>query len=144
MVVLGARIAAARKRAGLRQIDLAAALGERYDHTVVSAIEHGRSSIRLDGLVRASLALDVSVDYLLGLTDDPTPTAELAAKATGYVDHDDRLCLAIEVVEEALEEACLEMRPNQRAELIFRVYKYLEANENVEGSRVLEWITAVA
>ena len=68
---------AARKRAGLRQIELAVALGERYDHSVISAVEHNRSSLRTDGLTRAAHALGVSTDYLLGLADDPTPSAEL-------------------------------------------------------------------
>ena len=53
-------------------------MGDRYDHSVISAVENGRSSLRLDGLVAAARALDVSSDYLLGLADDPTPPARLA------------------------------------------------------------------
>ena len=74
--MLGDRLAASRKRAGMRQVELAVALGERYDQTVVSAVEHSRSSLRIDGLTRAAHALGVSTDYLLGLTDDPTPSVE--------------------------------------------------------------------
>ena len=80
---------AARKRAGLRQIELAVALGERYDHSVVSAVEHNRSSLRIDGLTRAAHALGVSTDYLLGLTDDPTPAAERDPKALPFPGPDD-------------------------------------------------------
>ena len=74
--MLGQRLAESRKRAGLKQVELATALGKRYDHTVISAVEHNRSSLRLDGLTQAAHVLKVSVDYLLGLTDDPTPSVE--------------------------------------------------------------------
>ena len=75
--MLGERLLTARRRAGLAQVELAVALGDRYDHSVISAVEHNRSSLRLDGLARAAHALKVSSDYLLGLTDDPAPAAEL-------------------------------------------------------------------
>ena len=85
-IVLAERMTEARKRAGLRQVELAVALGNRYDHTVISAVEHGRSSLRLDGLTAAARELEVSTDYLLGLTDDPTPSARLAAKVSELED----------------------------------------------------------
>ena len=75
---IGKRLKRARTAADMWQADLAAAMGERYDQTIVSAVEHGRSSLRLDGLAKAAVALGVSTDYLLGLTDVPTPLAELA------------------------------------------------------------------
>ena len=70
-------MAAARKRAGLRQVDLAATLGDRYDQTMISHVESGHSALLLDGVVKAARTLGVSLDYLVGLTDDPTPSAEL-------------------------------------------------------------------
>ena len=76
--MLGERVARARKRAGMKQVELAVALGDRYDHTVISAVEHNRSSLRLDGAVKVARTLGVSLDYLTGLTDDWTPAAELA------------------------------------------------------------------
>ena len=66
-----------RKRAGLSQHRLAIELGDRYDHSVISRVEHGHSKLALDGIVRAARTLEVSLDYLTGLTDDPTPAAEL-------------------------------------------------------------------
>ncbi len=48
-------------------------LGERYDHSVISHVEHGRSNLLFDGVVRAARVLGTSVDYLAGLTDDPAP-----------------------------------------------------------------------
>lgn len=73
----GKRLAKARKRAGLRQVDLAAALGDRYDQTMISHVESGHSALLMDGAVKAARKLGVSLDYLVGLTDDPTPSAEL-------------------------------------------------------------------
>ena len=74
----GKRLAKARKRAGLRQVDLAVALGKRYDQTMISHVESGNSALLLDGAVKAARELGVSLDYLVGLTDDPTPSAELS------------------------------------------------------------------
>ena len=71
--MIGQRLAEARSRKGLRQVELAVAMGDRYDQSVISAVEHGRSSLRIDGLLKAARELEVSVDYLVGLTDDPTP-----------------------------------------------------------------------
>ena len=73
-------MARARQRAGMKQVELAVALGDRYDHTVISAVEHNRSSLRLDGAVKVARTLGVSLDYLTGLTDDWTPAAELAER----------------------------------------------------------------
>ena len=71
--MLGVRLAESRKRAGWSQHQLAIELGGRYDQSVISAVENKRSSLRLTGAVKAAQVLDVSLDYLLGLTDDPTP-----------------------------------------------------------------------
>ena len=73
--VIGERLAASRKRAGLLQVELAVALGERYNQSMISHIENGRSALLLAGAVKAAKELGVSLDYLVGLTDDPTPAA---------------------------------------------------------------------
>ena len=78
--MIGKRLRESRKRAGLLQVQLAAALGDRYDAAMVSRVETGLKSMRLDGAVNAARELRVSLDYLAGLTDDPTPSAELATK----------------------------------------------------------------
>ena len=75
--MLGVRLREARRAAGLAQIELAVAMGDRYDNTMISHVETGRSGLVGDGLVSAARALGVSTDWLLGLTDDPTPAAEL-------------------------------------------------------------------
>ena len=76
--MLGERLAAARKSRGLTQWDLAVALGDRYRQSTISAIERGHSSMHLEGVKRAAQELRVSVDWLAGLTDDPTPPDERA------------------------------------------------------------------
>lgn len=86
--MFGERLRETRKRAGLLQVDLAVALGDRYDHSMISRVESGHKSLRLDGAVNAARELGVSLDYLVGLTDDPTPYAELEkrlAKAEAQV-----------------------------------------------------------
>ena len=75
----GDRLAAARKHAGLTQVELAAALGDRYDRSMISIAEHNRSALLFDGAVKAAETLGISLDYLAGLTDDPAPAARLAS-----------------------------------------------------------------
>ena len=45
---------------------------------MISHVESGHSSLLLDGAAEAGRKLGVSLDYLVGLTDDPTPSAELS------------------------------------------------------------------
>ena len=78
--MLGERIAAARKRMGLSQVDLAVAMGDRYGSSMISQVESGQKFVRVDGLASAARELKVSTDWILGLTDDPTPYTELAKR----------------------------------------------------------------
>ena len=73
--MIGNRLAEARKRAGLAQVELAVALGDRYNQQMISNVERERRNLRFDGAVKAANELGVSLDYLAGLTDDPTPAA---------------------------------------------------------------------
>ena len=70
-------ISSARKPAGQRQVDLAVALGDRYDQTMIFHVESGHSALLLVGAVKAARKLGVSLD-LVRLTDDPTASAELS------------------------------------------------------------------
>ena len=72
----------------MAQVELAVALGDRYDNTMISHVEAGRSALLLDGATRAARELGVSLDYLVGLTDHPAPAAELAAKLQALADPD--------------------------------------------------------
>lgn len=69
-MVVGGRLVEARKRAGLTQDELAAALSDRYDRTMISKVERGHASLLSDGLIDVARALNVSTDWLLGLSDE--------------------------------------------------------------------------
>ena len=73
--LFGARLRAAREAAQKDQIEVALELGFRTQQAV-SHIECGRSSIHADRIAPAAKMLGVSTDYLLGVTDDPTPATE--------------------------------------------------------------------
>ena len=73
---MGRQLAAARKRAKMTQLELAAAMGERYDRSMIGHVEHDRSALLLEGAVRAAEVLGVSLDYLAGLTKNPKPAPE--------------------------------------------------------------------
>ena len=75
-------MAESRHRAGLKQVELAAALGDRYSASMISNVETGRSALLFDGMTKAARELNISLDYLAGLTDDPTPSARLTAKVS--------------------------------------------------------------
>ena len=84
--MLGKRLATARERAGLKQVELAVALGDRYDQAMISRVESGQKRLRFDGVTKAARELGISLDYLAGLTNDPTPAARLAARITELED----------------------------------------------------------
>ena len=76
--MLGKRLALARKKAGLSQRQLACEMGERYDQTMISHVESGRSGLVGEGLSKVATVLGISIDYLFGFTEDPTPASQLA------------------------------------------------------------------
>ncbi len=78
--MLGRRLAESRHRAGLKQVELAVALGDRYTASMISMVETGRSALLFDGATKAARELNISLDYLAGLTDHPEPAARLAAE----------------------------------------------------------------
>ena len=50
---------------------------------MISRVENNKVAMRLDGLVHVAVALDVSLDYLVGLTDDPSPSFRLPTVRDG-------------------------------------------------------------
>ena len=76
--MFGQRLAQIRKSRGLTQQDLAERMGAHYDQSTISKVEAGRRSLRLDGLIRASRALDVSIDYLVGESRPPDSESGIA------------------------------------------------------------------
>ena len=49
-------------------------MGDRYDQTMISKAENGRTGFVLDGMAAASRVLGVSTDWLLGVTDIAAPS----------------------------------------------------------------------
>ena len=74
---LGSRVRTERERLGLSREQLIQRMGElRMDRNTLWHIEAGRTqNPRADQIMALTKALEVSSDYLLGLTDDPTPPA---------------------------------------------------------------------
>ena len=64
------RITEARKYAGLTQRELAAQMGLKP--STVSGYESGTYDPKSDGLAKIATICGVTVDFLLGLTDEPT------------------------------------------------------------------------
>ena len=84
--MLGQRLVEARRRAGLTQTELAVALGQRYNAPMISMVENNHRTLLFEGAVKAAQELNVSLDYLAGLTDDERPAAQLAARVNELED----------------------------------------------------------
>jgi len=78
--ILAQRLTMAREAVGLTQTEVAARAGINLGN--YNELERAqRSGLRADTLVRLSRVLGVSLDYLVGLTDDPRPAPNPAASA---------------------------------------------------------------
>lgn len=60
-----------RKAKGYSQVKMQMLTG--IDQSDYSKIESGKRQLSFEQCKRVALALDTSMDYLAGLTDDPTP-----------------------------------------------------------------------
>lgn len=77
----GERIRSLREDLGMTQGDLASVLektvpGTNQSH--VSQVERGEKGFRAETLAACAVALGTSMDYLMGLTDDPTAREDMA------------------------------------------------------------------
>ena len=75
MRVIGNRLREARKLRGMSQTQLAKMIGTSSSQ--VSMVEHDQSGTSLPTAMAAAKALDISLDYLVGWVDEPTPTRKL-------------------------------------------------------------------
>ena len=75
MITVGKRLRAARLSRGLAQGDVAKVT--KNTRELISLVETGKSGLSPAKLFAAAQFLKVSMDYLFGLTDDPTPSEEL-------------------------------------------------------------------
>ena len=72
--MLGKRIRKARQRAGMTQTELGAAVDRTGSH--FTKVETGNSGLPWAVLARVASVLNVSADWLIGLTDNPIPADE--------------------------------------------------------------------
>lgn len=68
--LLGTRLLELRKKKGLSQKNIAELL--HVTRTQISDIENGKSGTNLERFLQLCEFYQVSADYLLGITDDPT------------------------------------------------------------------------
>lgn len=73
--IRGDRIRERRKQLGLSQEELAAQVG--IDQKQISNYESSKGNPTADSLIELVRVLGVSTDWILGLTDDPTPPFRL-------------------------------------------------------------------
>lgn len=74
-VLFAKRLRELRKEKGFSQVELGEVLG--YGYTAISSYESGRNEPRFADLIRICETLDVSADYLLGISDIRKPYAVL-------------------------------------------------------------------
>ena len=65
------RLRELRKERGFSQVKMQMLTG--IDQSDYSKIETGKGSLSFEQCKRVALALDTSMDYLAGLTDEPSP-----------------------------------------------------------------------
>ena len=70
----GERLRRQRLREGMSQLELAARTGIPYQ--VINRVEQGHQTLFVERLAELATKLNTSMDYLMGLTDDPTPPAK--------------------------------------------------------------------
>ncbi len=84
-MTLGERIRHAREQGQLSQAELARRIG--ISKNAMNTIEGGESDPRVSRIVAIARELDVSADYLLGLTDDPPSVVQSIPPAAGHKRH---------------------------------------------------------
>lgn len=118
MKVIGARLKELRLQKGLSLRELAKQA--HMSHSFIADIEAGRSNPSLDTVNALAKVLNVSVDYLLGRTDDPRPIEEIAEEAKNSPE--------IQAAHRRIEEA-LAGDPN--AEELLAFWKEMKERENL-------------
>ncbi len=76
----------------MKQRDVAAAMGDGFDASGISNIEMDRRGTSVASLKRIAVCLNVSTDYLFGLTDNP---ASRHADEETFVTDDKRLAAVL-------------------------------------------------
>lgn len=79
LTILAERVRRQRMALGLTQTEFAAQTGIPIPN--LSRIERGRQSLYVERLVVLATALNVTTDYLLGLSNDPVPKRPRSRKS---------------------------------------------------------------
>jgi transcriptional regulator with XRE-family HTH domain len=74
MKLFAERLCTARHRKQLSKVDLAKAAHLKAPHLLTYLEKAQQPGVHAATIMQLAQALDVSTDYLLGLTDDPTPS----------------------------------------------------------------------
>ena len=135
--VIAGRLKKAREAAGLDQVDLAVAL-DFASQGAISNIECDRSAIHVDRLAPAAKTLGVSTDYLLGLTDDPTPAAELSQRVIAADTANAKP--ASPLVERWAAEARPQDLPHARYVEIYEVAATAGGGAEIDCERIKGWL----
>ena len=115
-----------RKAMGLSQSDLAGVLGVAQSY--ISQIESGRSGPpTVDRAFDLARACETSVDYLIGLTENPAPNADMLPEH------------ALEVL-----ETMRQLDNAQNYELLVIVRALLRERETIQRAQLLDFIEAAA
>ena len=115
-----------RKALGLSQSDLAGALGVAQSY--ISQIESGRSGPpTIDRAFDLARACETSVDYLIGLTENPAPNVDTLPEH------------ALEVL-----ESMRQLGSAQNYELLIIVRALLSERESIQRAQMLDLIEAAA
>ena len=85
---LGERVRQARRARDWTQRELADRAGLRAPHLLSYLERGGKTVVQADTLLGLAQALEVSTDYLLGLTDDPSPRPRARRKRAPQRDED--------------------------------------------------------
>ena len=73
------------RRSLISKPEEAVELGD-YDQSMIAHVEAGRRNLRSDAWIKSARLFHVSLDYLAGLVDDPTPAAQrLGAEAQSHI-----------------------------------------------------------
>ena len=96
------RLKKLRKDLGISQRELARKAG--ISSAMISLYEAGKKSPTIDVLMKLAVVLEVSADYLLGLTDDPSPrSGELPEYIQKKLEECERYKSAVEGFKKILE-----------------------------------------
>lgn len=135
---IGNRIAKCRIAAGMTQSELADKLTEKlgrvtnFHVSAISAIETGRRGPQLSTLLAAADILKVSLDYLCGFSDTPTPSANIKKITTGPVAEEGT---TISVSELPISVSDLKRYDHLPVYICFNNYEYMDCWGVVDMSR---------